>query len=457
MGGISGSSVMLRVAAMTLSIQYRIHQLPPGAPHSDWELRLGDAKGAEDVHESSCVMQFLSKRGALALIVVSVGFASPEAAQAIGAWTTPVKLGPNVNGPGANHSPCVTADGQRLYFSAEDPASPFGSSEDVYVSRWDSSLDDWGPRVLLGASINTINREISPCESPDRQYLWFVRFQGGWDLYYSVWDTSASDWGTAQLAGAPFSQSCKQWSVSISPDGKRMFLDHGVRPGFAGCEGDVLWISYWNETAKWWDSLIWMGNRLNHTVGNVSASMSLDTTFFYLGTQSIFSGTYNSPNGGFYVVLNETFVWDSIAGLDPPLNSDDRDEGISVTADGSTLYIHSWRDPTRDLPDIYMSHCVEDRVRSEDSNSESGFQLLPPSPNPFNGSMALSFLVVRAGPYQIRLYNVLGRQVETLLDGYLASGRHKVEWSGAGHASGLYFVVVRSEHLSKVAKLLLVR
>lgn len=65
------------------------------------------------------------------------------------------------------------------------------------------------------------------------------------------------------------------------------------------------------------------------------------------------------------------------------------------------------------------------------------------APNPFEATTEIPFSLDQAGPVTLRVYDVLGRRVATLVDGELAAGAHSAAWSGtteAGQpaASGTY-------------------
>ena len=71
------------------------------------------------------------------------------------------------------------------------------------------------------------------------------------------------------------------------------------------------------------------------------------------------------------------------------------------------------------------------------------FTLRPNYPNPFNPTTEIRFDLSRPGPVRLAVYDLLGREVRTLVDGFRAAGAHAVVWDGrsdAGEtvASGVY-------------------
>ncbi len=60
-------------------------------------------------------------------------------------------------------------------------------------------------------------------------------------------------------------------------------------------------------------------------------------------------------------------------------------------------------------------------------------------PNPFNATTNISFNLSQDGNTTLRVYNLVGQEVESLVDGYLQAGDHRVIWDASRFSSGLYF------------------
>ncbi|MFQ5874340.1 MAG: T9SS type A sorting domain-containing protein, partial [Dehalococcoidia bacterium] len=63
-------------------------------------------------------------------------------------------------------------------------------------------------------------------------------------------------------------------------------------------------------------------------------------------------------------------------------------------------------------------------------------------PNPFNAETNIGYLLAEAGNVNLSVYDISGRLVETLLDGYQEAGEHIVTWNGSNVSSGVYFYKV---------------
>ena len=79
-------------------------------------------------------------------------------------------------------------------------------------------------------------------------------------------------------------------------------------------------------------------------------------------------------------------------------------------------------------------------------------------PNPFNSSIVIE-LFIEEGPRDISLsiFDINGRNLETLFSGPIASGTKSVRWDSGQNSSGIYFVVLETEHYVDSKKLILVK
>jgi len=79
------------------------------------------------------------------------------------------------------------------------------------------------------------------------------------------------------------------------------------------------------------------------------------------------------------------------------------------------------------------------------------YQLEQNYPNPFNPSTVIEFALPQESHVSIKLYNVLGEEVATIVEGTLPAGFHKIQWKPESFASGIYFyrMVAKSEVSSR--------
>jgi hypothetical protein len=82
---------------------------------------------------------------------------------------------------------------------------------------------------------------------------------------------------------------------------------------------------------------------------------------------------------------------------------------------------------------------------------------LETSPNPFNPTTSLSFIVSQSTHVRLDIYDILGRRIETLVDGWLPAGEHSVSWDAASQASGVYLARLTVGESSETIRLHLLK
>jgi hypothetical protein len=85
------------------------------------------------------------------------------------------------------------------------------------------------------------------------------------------------------------------------------------------------------------------------------------------------------------------------------------------------------------------------------------FALRQNYPNPFNPETVIAYDIPSVVTVKIVIYDVLGREVDTLVDGPVAPGRYTATWRGEGRASGVYFVRMTAGSFAAVRRMLLVK
>ena len=83
-------------------------------------------------------------------------------------------------------------------------------------------------------------------------------------------------------------------------------------------------------------------------------------------------------------------------------------------------------------------------------------------PNPFNPSTSIEFYLPKRERASLKIYDVSGRLVRTIIDESLDQGEHKYSWDGANNegrrvSSGVYFYMLRSESIELSRKAVLLR
>lgn len=89
--------------------------------------------------------------------------------------------------------------------------------------------------------------------------------------------------------------------------------------------------------------------------------------------------------------------------------------------------------------------------------AEQNWRLLPNYPNPFNPRTTIRFDAPSTGMVSLKVYDLLGREIRTLLEGEVVAGQHLVPFDAAGLASGTYIYRLHGDGFSQSKAMLLVR
>ncbi|MBU1653158.1 T9SS type A sorting domain-containing protein [bacterium] len=85
------------------------------------------------------------------------------------------------------------------------------------------------------------------------------------------------------------------------------------------------------------------------------------------------------------------------------------------------------------------------------------FALHQNTPNPFNPSTTIEFSLAKAGMAKITVFDLMGRQVATLVDGNYAAGLHNVTFNAANLASGVYIYRLEADNRAMEKKMLFLK
>ena len=85
------------------------------------------------------------------------------------------------------------------------------------------------------------------------------------------------------------------------------------------------------------------------------------------------------------------------------------------------------------------------------------FSLKQNYPNPFNPSTVISYSLPKGEFVTIKIYNLIGQEIKTLVNNYKNAGTYNVTFSAAGLPTGIYFYQMQAGSFNSVKKMLLIK
>jgi len=78
-------------------------------------------------------------------------------------------------------------------------------------------------------------------------------------------------------------------------------------------------------------------------------------------------------------------------------------------------------------------------------------------PNPFNPTTTIEFSIPQTEFVTVKVYNIVGNEITTLINDELSTGYHSIQWDGSHQPSGVYFVKIESSSFVQTKKMVLLK
>lgn len=251
---------------------------------------------------------------------------------------------------------------------------------------------------------------------------------------------------------------------SVGPDGRYLFFDDSDGPRYLI---DPILNVVQNPTSPWYRRLKyelnapllewWVVQTYDSVTGRPALDARVDSVFWgslfgvvtrvkaigYHFAQRINDTTYHYWHHEEYIAAGFGFF---LSFYDPPIEATDVLIGCIINGRRYGTMLSVGDDQTSSNPSLY--------------------ELYPAYPNPFNPSTRIRYRISNrparpdgtsgaGGEYvTVKIYDLLGREVATLVDGMQGVGLHSTLWEPQSMSSGAYFVRLTARHFTATAKLI---
>lgn len=134
----------------------------------------------------------------------------------------------------------------------------------------------------------------------------------------------------------------------------------------------------------------------------------------------------------------------------------DENNGISTGRGGIEIFTTDGGLTWTEAPPAFTQS-----ANSPNNGRVKNIELKQNYPNPFNPSTKISYVLPSDAKVSLRIYDIIGKEVASLVSGNQTAGLHTVDFNASNLSSGVYFytlnVVTASENSSKVMKMILTK
>ncbi len=100
---------------------------------------------------------------------------------------------------------------------------------------------------------------------------------------------------------------------------------------------------------------------------------------------------------------------------------------------------------------------IGDRIQLEEGEIPKTYNLYENYPNPFNPETKIKFDLPIDNYVMIKVYNILGKEIYTLVNDFKQAGRYLVSFNGSNLSSGIYYYKITAGNFEQVKKMILIK
>ncbi len=405
-------------------------------------------------------------------------------------WESDVRL---TNNLGTSQLPSIAVSGTYVYVVWEDN---FDGNPEIYFKRSTDNGGSWGGNIRLTNDVDVSSSAKVSASGSHVQLIWRDVSNG----FFEIFHKHSNDWGatwsndtilTSHTSGIPGNISLSTigsnvhiaWSDSrdgnneiyykrSTNSGETWETDIRLTVDASISEVPSITCSSSSVHIAWLD--LRDGNNeiyyKRSTDAGITWSVDLRLTMGPLWSQNpyiVLSGTivhlvwqYGSSNFEIFYKrsTNNGVSWGDSTQLSNSL-SVARNTAISVSSLSTHVLWTDTRHGSTNHEIYYKRNPTGNTLGTitQDSETAKTFSLSQNYPNPFNPSTKISWQSPADGWQTLKVYDVLGNEVVTLVNGYILTGSYEVEFNAPQLASGIYFYKLETGDFVKTKKMILLR
>ena len=361
------------------------------------------------------------------------------------------------NSPYANNLYCVWC---------ENPAGP--DNADIFFSKSTDHGATWSSKVRINDD-NTITDQWHPAISVDSlSRIWFYWYDSRNDTTNNL---MTEEWGTCSIdGGVTFMPNFKISNQNFNPNTIKIYQST-----------NDYYLSYYQGIASGGNNTISFYTGQNNSLKDYMAYLPDYGMYFNKAIDTVNRNTdtplsVKIPMTGPYL---GTVNYSAVAAPTPALGTinlyfQNPAKVLTGTQDSIKLNIATSRDVTPGVYTVSVTGTEAGGPRSHtrtftlvvtstigisniSQNIPDRFELMQNYPNPFNPVTVIRFQLSVVGKVSLKIYDMLGREVEILVNEKLNAGTYGVDWDASNFPSGAYFYRLRTEGYTETKRMILLK
>ena len=336
-------------------------------------------------------------------------------------------------------APCIALSGSFVHIVWADTR---GGKREVYYKKSSDIGENWGIDTRIATSYNDSQH---PTVAASAQLVFVVwedlRHNASQSIYYNKSTDGGLNWGgDTRLTIDVYS-----YYPSVAVSGSNL---HVVWYN-DNLTSDKVFYKHSTDGGNTWSVDLSLVNTSNSSF-NPSIAISGQTihVVWYDSRENPEIYYKRSTNGGASWDI-ETRLTNQVANSLYP----------SIAVSGTKVHV-VWQEGRNGATEIYYKqNPTGNPIGIININSEmpEKYSLSQNYPNPFNPMTNVKFSIVKAGDVKIVVYDVQGREVQTLVNERLNAGTYEVKFDGSMLTSGVYFYKMLSEGFTETKRMLLIK
>ncbi len=271
--------------------------------------------------------------------------------------------------------------------------------------------------------------------------------------------------GIAMAAPVPATPPlCEQFTATTFPptgwtNSNATYCYRSTASGFGLGTGSAVY-DYWNGAAGTLIDLTTLTFQSTGAADSIACDMAYNTAVFTGDSLDILASTNGGTTFSYVVRLGGPTLSTTTSGGDPftPTASQWAKRKYVLPAGTNKLRFHGYSN--------FGDNCYIDStcIVAGPSGISHNLDFVPKTyslsqnyPNPFNPSTQIQFGLPKSGNVKLIVYDILGREVKTLVNEYRTAGTYQIAFDASSLASGVYFYKIEANDFVQTKKMLLVK